>query len=99
MTCQIQQRCMQKRPNYEQRSNKVDQCGEVAESQPSELAQPYLKTFNWVQRAHQAYLLDVSPSAYHLFSSGAHALAAAQLDFHKNVRKYNDDKRASNTVF
>ena len=75
----------EKRPEYQQRHDKVIFLHDNAPSHTSKLVQDYLKTLNWEVIPHPAYSPDLAPTDYHLFSSMGHALAEQHFDSYESV--------------
>jgi len=59
------------------------------------MVQNYLEKLNWEVLPHPAYLSDLAPSDYHLFSSMGHSLAEWHFDSYEDVRKWLDEWFAS----
>ena len=85
----------EKRPDYEERHEKLIFLHDNAPSHTSKMVQNYLKTLNWEVLPHPAYSPDLAPSDYHLFSSMGHALAEQHFDSYEDVGKWLDEWFAS----
>lgn len=85
----------EKRPDYEQRHEKLIFLHDNAPSHTSKIVRNYLEALNWEVLPHPAYSPDLAPSDYHLFSSMGHALAEQHFDSYDDVRKWLDEWFAS----
>jgi len=85
----------EKRPDYQQRHEKLIFLHDNAPSHTSKIVRNYLEALNWEVLSHPAYSPDLDPSDYHLFSSTGHALAEQHFDSYDDVRKWLDEWFAS----
>ena len=76
----------EKRPQYEQRHDKVILLHDNARPHVAKPVKTYLKTIKWEVLPHPPYSPDIAPSDFHLFRSMAHGLAE------QRFRSYEDTK-------
>lgn len=65
----------EKRPEYEQRHDKVILQHDNARPHVARPVKTYLETLKWDVLSHPPYIPDIAPSDYHLFRSMEHGLA------------------------
>ena len=68
----------EKRPQYEQRHEKVILQHDNARPHVAKPVKTYLEMLKWEVLSHPPYSLDIAPSDYYLFRSMAHFLADQQ---------------------
>ena len=76
----------QKRPQYEQRHEKVILQHESARPHVTKPVKTYLKTLKWEFLPHSPYSSDIAPSDYHLFRLMAHGLADHQFRSYEDIK-------------
>lgn len=80
-----------KRPEYQQRHDKLILLHDDMPFHTSKLVQDYLKALNWEVLRHPAYSPNMEHSDYHPFSLMGHALEGQHFAFYENVRDWLDD--------
>lgn len=80
----------EKRPQYEQRHNKVILQHDNARPHVAKQVKNYLETLNWEILPHPPYSPDIAPSDYYLFRSMAHGLADARFTSPDDMRNWID---------
>ena len=85
----------EKRPQYEQRHEKVILRHENAWLDVAKPVKIYLKTLKWEVLPHPSYSLDFEPSDYYLLRSMAHGLADQQFRSYEDIEKWLDSWIAS----
>ena len=85
----------EKRPQYEQRHEKVILQHDNARPHIAEPVTTHLETLKWEVLPHPLYSPDISPSDYYLFRSMAHGLADQQLCSYEDIEKWLDSWIAS----
>ena len=86
----LSQALHEKRPQYEQRHEKVILQHDVANP-----VKTYLETIKWDVLPHLSYSPDIAPSDYYLFRSMAHGLADQQFRSYEDIEKWLDSWIAS----
>ena len=74
----LSQALREKRPQFEQRHEKVILQHDNARLHVAKLVKPYLETLKWEVSPHPPYSPDIVPSDCYLFRSMAHGLADQQ---------------------
>ena len=85
----------EKRPQYEQRQEKMILQHNNARPHVAKYVETYLETLKWQVLPHPPYSLDIAPSDYYLFRSMAHALADQQFRSYEDIEKWLDSWIAS----
>ena len=85
----------EKRPQHEQRHEKVILQHDNARPHVAKPLKTYLETFEWKVPPHLPYSLDIVPSDYYLFRSMAHGLADQQSRLYEDIEKWLDSWIAS----
>ena len=85
----------EKRPQYEQRHEKVILQHDNARPHVAKRVKIYLETLKWEVLPHPPYSSDIAPSDYYLFRSMAHGLADQQFRSYENIEKWLDSSIAS----
>ena len=85
----------EKRPEYEQRHEKVILQDDNARPHVAKPVKIYLETLKWEVLPHPMYSPDTTPSDYYLFWSMAHGLADQQFRSYENIEKWLDSWIAS----
>ena len=80
----------EKRPQYEQKHEKVILQHENAWPHISKPVKTYLETHKWQVLPHPPYSPDIAPSDYYLFRSMAHGLADQQFRSYEGIEKWLD---------
>ena len=86
----LSQTLREKRPQYEQRHEKVILQHDNARLHVDKPVKTYLETFKWEVLPHSPYSPDNAPSDYHLFVSIAHGLANQQFRSYEGIEKWLD---------
>ena len=84
-----------KRPQYEQRHEKVILQHDNARLHVAKPVKTYLETLKWEALPHPPYSPDIEPSDYYLFRSMAHGLADQQFRSYEDIEKWLDSWIAS----
>ena len=84
-----------KRPQYEQRHEKVILQHDNARPHVTKSVKTYLETLKWEVLPHPPYSPDIAPSDYYLFRSMAHGLADQQFRSYEDIKKWLDSWIAS----
>lgn len=87
----LSQALRQKRPQYEQRHDKVILQHDNARPHVALPVKTYLETFKWEVLPHPPYSPDIAPSDYHLFRSMTHGLADQHFHSYEEAKKWVDD--------
>ena len=77
----------EKRPQYEQRHEKVILQHDNARPHVAKPVKSYLQTLKWEVLPHPPYFPDIAPSDYYLFWSMAHGLANQQFHSYEDIDK------------
>ena len=85
----------EKRPQYEQRHEKVILQHDNAPPHVVKPVKTYLETLKWEVLPHLPYSPDIAPSNYYLFRSMAHGLADQQFRSYEDIEKWLDSWIAS----
>ena len=85
----------EKRPQYEQRHEKVILQHDNARPHVAKPVKTYLETLKWEVLPHPPYSPDIAPSDYYLFRSMAHGLADQQFRSYEDIEKWLDSWIAS----
>ena len=85
----------EKRPQYEQRHEKVFLQHDKAWSHFAKPVKTYLETLKWEVLSHPPHSPDIAPSDYYLFRSMAHGLADQQFRSYEDIEKRLDSWIAS----
>ena len=85
----------EKRPQYEQRHEKVVLQHDNARPHVTTPVKTYLETLKWKVLSHPLYSLHFAPSGYYLFRSMAHGLADQQFRSYEDIEKWLDSWIAS----
>lgn len=85
----------EKRPQYEQRHEKVILQHDNARPNVAKPVKTYLETLKWEVLPHPPYSPDIAPSDYYLFRSMAHGLADQQFRSYEDIKKWLDSWIAS----
>ena len=80
----------EKRPQYEQRHEKVILQHDNARPHVAKPVKTYLETLKWEVPPHPPYSPDIAPSDYYLFRSMAHGLADQQFHSYEDISKWLD---------
>ena len=78
----------EKRPQYEQRLEKVIVQYNNARTHAAKPVKTYLETLKWEVLPHPPYFPDIAPSDYYLFWSMAHGLADHDFRSYKDIEKW-----------
>jgi len=92
----LRQALKEKRPQYEQRYDKV-----ILQHDNAHVAQAikiYLETLKWEILPYPLYSPDIAPSNYYLFRSMTHGLSEQQFSSHEDTKKWVDSWIASRDV-
>lgn len=81
----------EKRPQYEQRHDKVILQHDNARPHVAAPVKTYLQTLKWEVLPHPPYSPDIAPSDYHLFRSMTHGLADQRFHSYEEAQKWVDD--------
>ena len=84
-----------KRPQYNERHDKVILQHDNARSHVAKVIKTYLETLKWEVLSHPPYSPDVASSDYHLFRSMAHDLADQHFRSYEEVKNWIDSWIAS----
>ena len=85
----------EKRPQYEQRNEKVILRHKNARPLVAKLVKTYLEMLKWEVLPHPPYSPDIAPADYYLFRSIAHGLADQQFRSYEDIEKWLDSWIAS----
>ena len=85
----------EKRPQYEQRHEKVILQHDNARPHVPKPVKIYLETLKWEVLPYLPYSPDISPSHYYLFWSMVHGLADQQFRSYEDIEKWLDSWIAS----
>ena len=77
----------EKRPQYEQRHEKVILQYDNARPHIAKPVKTYLETLKWEVISHPPYSPDIAPSDYYLFRSMEHGLADQQFRSYEDIEK------------
>ena len=91
----LSQALCEKRPQYEQRHEKVILQHDNARPHVAKPVKTYLETLKWEVLPHPLYSPDIAPSDYYLFRSMAHGLAYQQFPSYEDIEKWLDSWIAS----
>ena len=80
----------EKRPQYQERHDKVILQHDNARPRVARLVKTYLETLKWEVSPNPLYSPDVAPSDYLLFRSMAHGLAHRHFRSYEQVKKWID---------
>lgn len=80
----------EKRPEYEQRHDKVILQHDNARPHVSKKVKAYLETLRWEVLPHPPYSPDIAPSDYHLFRSMTHSLSEQRFTSYEDTKKWID---------
>ena len=84
-----------KRPQYNERHDKVILQHDNAQPHVAKVVKTYLETLKWEVLPHLPYSPDVVPSDYHLFRLMAHGLADQHFRSYEEVKNWIDSWIAS----
>ena len=87
----------EKRPQYEQRNEKVILQHDNVWPHVAKPVETYLETLKWVVLPHPPYSPGIAPSDYYLFRSIAHGLADQQFRSYEDIEKWLDSWISSKT--
>ena len=79
-----------KRPQYEQRHEKVILQHDNARPHVAKPVKSFLETLKWQDLLHSSYSPDIAPSDYYLFRSMAHGLADQQFRSYEDIEEWLD---------
>ena len=79
-----------KRPQYEQRNEKVILQHDNARPHVTKPVKTYLETLRWAVLPHPPYSPDIALSDYYLFRSMVHGLADQHFRSYENIEKWFD---------
>ena len=85
----------EKRPQFEQRHEKVILQQDNARSHGAKPVETYLEMLKWEVLPHPTYSLDIASSDYYMFRSMAHGLAEQQFRSYEDIEKWLDSWIAS----
>ena len=85
----------EKRPQYEQRHDKIILQHDNARPHAAQAVKKYLETLKWEVLPHPPYSPDLAPSDYHLFRSMTHGLAEQHFRSYEETKKWVDSWIAS----
>ena len=85
----------EKRPQYEQRHEKVILQHDNARPHVAKPVKTYLETLKWEVLPHPPYSPDIAPSDYYLLRLIAHSLADQQFRSYEDIQKWLDSWIAS----
>ena len=85
----------EKRPQYEQRHEKMILQHDNARPHVVKPVKTYLETVKWEVQSHPPYSLDMAPFDYYLFRSVAHGLPDQQFRSYEDIEKWLDSWIAS----
>lgn len=85
----------EKRPEWNNRHDKLILLHDNAKSHSAEPVKNYLKTVGWEILPHPPYSPDIAPSDYHLFRSMQSALSEVQFSSLEDIQKWIDEWIAS----
>lgn len=88
----------EKRPQYEQRHDKVILLHDNARPHVAAPVKTYLETLKWEVLPHPPYSPDIAPSDYHLFRSMTHGLSEQQFTSYENTKNWIDSWIAAKEV-
>ena len=80
----------EKRPQYEQRHEKVILQHENARPHVAKPVKTYLETLKWEVLPHPPYFPDIALSDYYLFRLMAHGLSDQQFRSYEDIEKWLD---------
>lgn len=80
----------EKRPQYEERHDKVILLHDNARPHVAQVVKTYLETLKWDVLPHPPYYPDIAPSDYHLFRSMTHGLAEQHFRSHEEAKNWVD---------
>ena len=86
----LSQALKEKRPQYEQRHDKVILLHDNARPHVAQGVKDYLETLKWDVLPHPPYSPDIAPSDYHLFRSMKHGLAEQHFRSFKEAKDWVD---------
>lgn len=85
----------EKRPEYEQRHNKVILLHDNARPHVAQVVKTYLETLKWDVLPHPPYSPDIAPSDYHLFRSMQNHMPSTPFHSSEEVKNWVDSFLAS----
>lgn len=85
----------QKRPEFEERHDKVILLHDNARPHVAKPVKTYLETLKWEVLPHPPYSPDIAPSDYYLFRSMTHDLSQQKFTSYEQCKKWVDDWIAS----
>lgn len=85
----------EKRPQFEQRHDKVILLHDNARPHVACVVKKYLETLKWDVLLHPPYSPDIAPSDYHLFRSMEHSLATQRFKSYEDTKNWIDSWIAS----
>lgn len=91
----LSQALKEKRPQYEERHDKVILLHDNARPHIADVVKKYLETLKWEVLPHPPYSPDIAPSDYHLFRSMQHGLAEQHFQSYEDVKNWIDSWIAS----
>ena len=91
----LSQALREKRPQYEQRHEKVILQNDNARPHIAQPAKTSLETLKWKLLPHSPYFPDIALSDYYLFRSMAHGLIEQQFRSYEDIEKCLDSWIAS----
>jgi len=80
----------EKRPQYEQRYDKVILQHDNARLHVAQAVKTYLETLKWEVLSHPPYSPDIAPSDYHLFRSMTHSLSEQKFSSYEDIKQWVD---------
>ena len=80
----------QKRPQYEERHDKVILLHDNARPHVAQVVKTYLETLKWDILPHPLYSPDIAPSGYHLLRSMTHGLVRQHLRSYEKAKNWVD---------
>lgn len=80
----------EKRPQYEERHDKVILQHDNARPHVAQVVKTYLETLRWEVLPHPPYSPDIAPSDYYLFRSMTHGLAEQHFSNYNEVKQWID---------
>ena len=91
----MSQALREKRPQYEQRHEKVILQHDNTRPHLAKPVKSYLETLKWKVLPHPPYCSDIAPSDYYLFRLTAYDLADQQFRSYEDIEKWLDSWIAS----
>ena len=80
----------EKRPQYEQKHEKVILQHDIARPHVAKSVKTYLETLQWELLPHSPCSPDIAPSDYYLFRSTTHVPADEQFRSYEDIEKWLD---------